>query len=763
MATYTTIRQGLTVNSVPVQVDTSLRLNIRKRRERIVYRTITDKDNINIAYLLGTQTTPSNNLFIVDRSNSLVQNRIPSNDYTVVTAGGLLINTDKVLITDTFTTDLPTAPKTPLFYVHTLKNFNSDIDNFADKILLTVEFANYVQKTIAFKEYVLDTDTGKIYNNIENIYDVLTGELSIKFIKYAVKTTTDGITTIETYHELVDNQPVYEEASWDDIDEYGNIVSGRQKFISSSYASGAYYEIKLPSVQEYAYKEIPASRIRVLTPTAADTSLPWNVRVSNGSFLASLKNTTSTYLTYSYKVAEFASQLYNPYPPYKQQNKQTAIWIHKNLIKAPRNVVYESTLALYTTIVIKDSSGTIYQVLTNDPDKIDTYYASTSILHEDGILSIDRMNGFIEVAAEIASSDIVEVYYFTEEDEYLFSAVDFNPVTNSDILKERIVIYTVPETTYTGELDTTLHYLKVNQAGQIIYCSQVDDNPLSIETSTTKLRNEDFNTDGSPKHEFYYDTASTASGLAYRASGINTDAIADLSFIDKYTVESVLFYAQSGIAATYPTSENLRENPHFLVLADITVGESEAPARLADFDVRVEGGGLKEEYVTAAMLEQPEVLHFTDIETPKFYPSAGSFYVQVPQSLLTINGGDWTKDQIRSVVDKHMRAGGYAAIDTYGLNPVITSTVSGIASVRVDWPSYGNNIAYNAYFSNDMEYDFVLASGSPFADNTSGNSLTLEGLSAPTTYFVYIESVEPDGETSMSQTVSITTRLEGSS
>lgn len=761
--TVSTLKQVFTVSSVPVQVDTSVRINIRKRRERVVYRTITDENNINLAYVLGSETTPSNNLFIVDRSTSIVQNRVPTGEYTVRTTGSLLLNTDKALITDVFTVDQPTLSETPLFYVHTLYFFNEEADDFVYKTLLSVEFTDYTQKTISFKEYYLDTSTGKVYNNITNTYDESSGELDVKYIRYSVRTVIDGVATIDTYHELIDNQPIYEEASWDDIDAYGNIVAGRKKFITTTYPGGGQYLIKLPSNQQYAYKEILSSKIKVLSPAAIDTAFPWNIRITNGNFIASLRNTSITYRNYNYYVAEFDSQLYDPYPPYKLQGKQLATWVYRNLIKVPKNIVREEGLNLYIDILVKDKEGTLYYAFSNDPDKIGTYYSTTSVLYTDSIASVDRMNGFIEIDEEVESDDKVEVYYYTKEDEYLFTAVDFNPITNIDILDQRVVVYVVPETAYTGELDTSLHHLKVDPVGRILYCSQVADNPGSIEVSTVKLRQEDFNIDGSPTHDFYYDRASTASGLEYRASGINLLDIDGLSFIDKYTTESVLFTSQSGLAGTYPASENLRENPHFLVLADITVGEKQSPELLSLFDIRVEGGGIKEDYIDEAILEQPEVARFVDIEGPRVYPSAGTFYIQVPQSLESSHGGDWSMDQIRGVVEKHMRAGGYPVIDTYGLDPVITSKSGGVASLSMSWPSYGSDIRYNVYLSQNMDTGFVLASGAPFGDISTGNSLTLRGLSAPTTYFAYIESIESSTETSKSQVVSVTTELEGSS
>ena len=746
------------VSSASISCDFSTRLNIKKRIPKVIYRTISDLDNINLEYLVGEKSSAANNIFISDRSTSITQNRLPSTTINKETTGALLLNVEKFLVTDIFTEDMPTSPSTPLFHKHQLVGYNDTLDDFASRTLLSIEFADYTQTAISFREYYIDTTDGYLYNNIENTYNDDNNLIDIKYVKYTVRVAGSTTTTL-VYHELIDNKPVFLPASWDDIDEWGNVDATKKAYLVSAVPGGTQFEIKLPTSALYAWKELPESRLKVLYPTATDTTLPWNVRITNGSFMASLKRTSTTTATYIYNIAEFNSQVYDPYPPYKFQTKQTATWIYDNLIKTPKNIVREPSLYLSIDVVVKDRAGEVKYIYSSDEDKIGTTYQNSSVLYTDGILSIDRKNGFIEVADTLRSDDKIVVYYYSEEDEYLFNSIDFNPVSNVDIINERIVIYVIPETTYTGELSTSLQYLKVDPAGRITYSSQAATG--GILSSTAKLLSEDFYTTGTPKHTFYYDVASTVSGLNVRvADSINLEYIDEFSFIDKYTVESCLFTSQSGIADVSPVSDNLTENPHFLVLADVYVGSNQSPQMFSRYDVRKQGGGIKEGYESLALEEDPDVSQYVDLNINRPYPSAGSCYIQIPQTLLTDKGGDYTIDQIRSVINRHMRAGGWAIIRPYGLDPNITSAQGQVSAIQIMWPSYtdgAGGISYNAYFSQQIDRAFVLASGSPFTDTPGGNTLTLDGLSTPTKYYLYIEAVDEDGIASRSQTVTATT------
>jgi hypothetical protein len=740
---------SFTVENVPFTEDLDVSLCIKKRKERLIYKTLSSKDNINISYVLSNTTTPQNNLAISDRSTYLVQNRIPSTiGYTTFTGSTFVIAVDKFLITDQFTTETPTQPSVPLFYSHTLRYFNSDLSDFSSRSLLSLEFSDYLFSKRVVTEYVTDLTTGKVYNNLENTYDISTTDFDVTYVKYTVRvtdtSTTPATITVNVYHELLDNNPIYLEADFEDLDEWGSLLSGHKVFLVETLPGGEYFTITLPSVDNYAYKEVPTSRIKALPPHAIDIYSPWYVNVTNGSFITNLQNGMDSWSIYKYYIGEFTSQLYDPYPPYKRYLEQRAVWLNENLVKVPStNIENDSTISLFIDVLVKDEEGTLRYAYTNNPSKIDTVYSS-SLDWTDGILSVDGLNGFIEVSDSLADTDKIYVTYYSTEEVYELSQVDFNPISNTQILGERVVVYVVPEGVTTGELDQTLYYIVVNEEGKVTYSSQAEEGSLLL-GSTHRLLNEDFNSDGTPKHTIYYDVDSTLSGLHAVYSGEFTQFLNDFSFVDKYTVESILTPAYmtvtSGILTSGLMLQNIEQNPKFLLLADIVTGEAASPELATTIDVRVRGGGIKEESEDLALLQQPELLWNWDFNGRMPYPGAGSFYVEVPKEILTDYDGDFTLDQVRAIAGKHMQCGGYPVVRTYGVvEPVLTSGVVGSGLVTCYWPSYGNEVTYDINYSVQQYTGFTQYNSDPMIDNPIGNSKTMSGLATSTNYYVYVNA-----------------------
>lgn len=741
------------VNAVPVTVDVPTRVNVKKRRERIKFTTLSNRDNINLSYLIGQELNPSDNLFISDKSTSLIQNRIPSSNVIYTETTSILnLSVDKFLVTNQFTTETPTKPEVPLFYVHTIQNYDPDDDT---QTLLSLEFLDKNLSPILFSEYLLDSSTGELFNNIENEYNSSNSNYDVTYIRYTIK-TVEGVnqSSIDIYHELIDNHPIYTLASFDDIDEFGNIVSGVNKYIIEEHIAGEYFEVRLPSVQTYAYKELPESRIKLLPPTAQNNTQPWNVRLTNGQFITSLRRISGgAYSNYKYRIVEFDSQTFNPFPPYKFQINEIAVWLNTSLIKVAKNIAYIPESQLYIDIIVYESDKTLKYAYSNNPTKIDTEFTS-SVDYEDAIVSVDQKNGFIEVTGPIRDDDVCYVTYYTEEKQYEFTRVDFNPTNNLDILNQRVIIYVVPESVYSGSLDKSLHYLIINSLGKITYSSQAADGAGALDAATTKLLNEDFTTAGLPSHDFFYDIESSDNGLGSRVSGVLVDYLDEFSFVDKYTVDSVLLNSNevlSGFEAL-----NYRDNPRFLVLGDILVGPHQAPDALTTFDVRVRGGGLKKEYRVEALREQPRALWFWDENGGMTYPAGDAFMVEVPMSVLTENGGDFTEGQIREIINRHMGFGAYACIRYYDINPAIIDSDVTSGTITIEWPSYGSDITYNVYYSLDPEQNFVVFNTDELVDSSNGNSYTISGLIADTPYYLKVGAINDDIE-SFSQTVELET------
>ena len=715
---------SFTVNGVPVTEYVDTCLNIQKRRARFKFKTQPSEDNTNISYVLTRDTNPSSNLVISDRSISLIQNRLKTvNDPITFIGSSLNIQTERLLITSIFTTEVSTQIATPLFYYHKFINFNPDNSDWSYKTLLSAEFTDYLFNTISVSEYSTDEDTGKFYNNLENSYDGTEGSFVAYYVKYTVSNTSSGSTVIEVHHELLNNKPVFHPATFDDIGLEGTLDPSSFGYLVDRAPGGETFSVKLPASNTYAYKELSTSRVNVLPPTALTTRDPWYLRIQNGKFITSLIDGSGSYTPFLYGVPEFTSQTFSPYPPYKGLPLQRAVWLYDNLIKTPKNIAYDPPIGMYVEVQVRNSDNTLRAIYTDDVAKIGEYYNDT-VAYEDKILSIDEMGGFVEVDDTLKDNDIIYVSYFTEETELELTSLDLNPTSSRNSLRERISIYVNPESVYTGELTDSIHYLRINQLGEVVYAEQATSDSLDHGTIQIKA---DFSSDGRPKSTMYYD-----------------DAGSGWSFIDKYTVESTL--VQSGVLpTTEPNLTYFSNNPRFLVLADVYVGENISPQGITDLDVRKRGGGLKDRNRTEAFEQQPEATFFWDENSRFPYPGMGSFLVEVPRSVLQDYGGDFTLSQIQDIVYRHAEFGSYAIVREYGIDPVVSGVLPASGSFLLSWPSYGEGTEYNVYISPEEDRSFERINSSAIIDGGTSNYYNVIDLDIAKTYYTYVTAVDSNG------------------
>jgi len=746
------------VGAVDAIKQAECRLNIKKRHVKVVCKTTSSLNRINVAYCSAENTCPSKNLFISDRSTSIHQNRVLSDLQTNLgTVGSFTLPTDKFLVTDIFTTETATQEATPLFYAHKLKEFNpSNSDWGATKTLTNIQFVDNNFKSKSVTEYYINSSEGKVYNNLSNLYNPVNKTYIVYFIQYTVKISAGVNAGTTTYYELLNNITAFHQASFEDLDELGALDINAKAYLVELAITKDQYIITLPTVSTYAWKEVATSRLKLLPPTALDLSSPWYLRVQNGKLATSLLSNLHTYSYFQYQIAEYAAQSFSPYMPYKFIQNQRAVVLSKKLIYVPKGPVVDSSLGLHIEVLVYDTDNTLTAAYITDTIKIGTSYSTVD--YEDGIASYDSLNGFVELSYEIPEDSIVYINYYTEETEYEFTSIDLNPTNNLNTLEYKVAVYIIPETLGTGELNSSLYYLLVDPLGRIIYSSQADENSNGLDPVTQKLLLEDFSSNGAAKHTFYYDKLSTESGLTARISGITYPYIDDFNFIDKYTTESILFDRAITASGTLSSGAllNLIDNPHVLVLGDVVVGEYINPDDITIYDVRVQGGGIKEEYQDTAYLVEPGVTDYWDIGKEIPYPAGGSIYVEVPKNLHTNYGGDYTDQQIRDIIEVHLSAGGYAVLNKYGIDPVITSSIAASGLIDFSWPSYGIGQEYNIYYSADNN-NFLLVSGSPYIDTGIENNIILSGLKLQTDYYVYIAGINDGGYDEEGPTVKIST------
>lgn len=695
------ISQTFTVNQVSKTWKTDCFVNVQKRKELVQYRSASSSSNVNLSFVQSEDVNSSINLTVNDRSTSLVANKVLTEleDQILDDVSGFTIETDLFFVTDVFTVDLITQTRIPLFFQHNLSRTLTAGETYNDIKVVDQSFEDVLKS-----QYLVDSNDGIVYSNLENTFDAVTGLSELFFVTYTVK-KNNGV--LERYTEILNNQPVFTVAELDDIDlGSGTILPGRKVYIIQEDI-GDNFSVTLPVLNDYGLRRSSASRIEVLLPEATTTSNPWFVRVRSGKFLS-----TGVTGIKKFYVAEFASQSFIPYLPYKQTD-ETSYRVSSRVIKTLKNkVALSESELLYPEVIVYRSDGSFKFALTSNPARVGQQALATGTYFSNVLLgsskvagtglnatsdpisgsSIDSYGGFIVLPAgyEIAETDTVRSIYTYAESDYEFSLFDFNPLSSADLVNQRVVLVLRPEP-LGSTLTQTLYYLVVNEDGLVI------DSDI------------DFDLSGLPDS---VDNLIATSGLWYdrNPSGVFWAVPGGVDFVNNCSVEGAA------------------NQDDILILGDVYTREAIRPNSLALNDIRLRGGGIREEEMENSIALNPEAEWYWDmgIWDGKPYPGGASMFIDVPVELLSLTpSGELTAENISEIVKRHIALGTYPVVHGYNLYTVAVSGVDFMPSgyIKISWTPGPPDSRYNLYSSPTEDGNFELV-----ASGLTDNSFTMSGV-----------------------------------
>jgi len=690
MAGLASVGLKFIVSSVSKEFETDCFMNVVKRREDLSFRTSVGLSSANVGFVSGDPLGPSNSLSISDRSTALAGNRPRESNYTSLNAISFEISTEEFLLTNVFTDEERTIQPLPLFFKHTLNTTN--LPSGAE--LMSVKILNHLLLEQEVAELKVDLTNGIIYNNLVNSYDSAT-EWTVYYVRYKVKNGT----RIDTFTDLLDNVTQFQVAEFEDLGTDMKLLPTAEAYLIEESLDG--FTVTLPALADYAFKSLAESRLRVVKPTTTSLSDPWFVRVSNGKFFSRVGGTL-----YKYRVAEFLSQSFFPEAPIKISRDELAAPITRSLIKTDYEALTEdSSLDMYVDVQIANVSGvalaayttnSINEGETAENGKVYEYWNKTD---RAGIRSIDHETGFIDVEGILLKeTDKVTCTYYYEERHYEFASIDFNPISNRQILDSTLVLFIDPEAA--GETKTqTLYYLLLDQTGRCLASNWPDyDNDTQLLTNGSVL---------------FYELVPP-----YLTSPPTNEI-----FIDDYTVEV------SGV---------------FLVLADVTVDEGSHIDDLILIDSRRRGGGIRDDRYEEALVLNPELVWNWDQGNWDGVPYRGTatYMVEVPVNVLDGAGGTFRTNQVTDVVERHTAFGVYPITKAYGPDIQVSGITPAATSISFSWSSHGfdidEDLKYNIYKGISVTGPWDLVSGSPVDHSVSGHDFTISGLIPNTIYFFTI-------------------------
>jgi hypothetical protein len=676
------------ISTVPFTASVDVFENIRKRKERIVYSAQTQPDNINLAFLDVKAVNSDRNMFLSDRSGSIPANKIQVTDPITFTSTSYSIETNSFLLTDI--SILINAANIPLFYKHLISTdrYTPGTDQILYMTALDKSFAPIPTANANVSQIkLMDTAhegvlMGAVFNNLVNTYDGLTGTSEVFYLRYAVQRAGN----ISVYVDILNNLPVYQEATFDDLDSSNNIKSNRKVYVIEE-ETGHFLISQLPAATTFYLLQPDKRRIEVRLPPTRSASEDWTIKTTNGQFFASLFNNPS--ITAKYAIAEFLDQLFTPFPPYKNVVQEFPIDLGGTLYKVANE-----------HLVIDPNQD--FQVVVDILNEDDSLFASYSTAVPGvGIRSIDTLGGFIDLYERPISTRRVRVSYTYEEKEYQLGDVNLNPAFNISAPEETLVVYLVPQT---SPRDRTLFYLRLDTLGKVLFSSEAqygDDHGI-------RLRAEGFDVNGN---------ASVSSTFTYS------------QFIDRYTVETTLV-----------NSDPLwTVNPGFILLGEVYIGEASSINDIGTVDIRRRGGGFKVEKRQEVLERNFESSWNWDIGHWDGLPFPGncSYFIEVPSSLLKAVGGKFDLPDIRTAVEEHTALGVYPIVKSYGPDPVINSVSISDTSVILNWTDRGPSMLYSIYQGLSPTGPF-----SQIATNIPGTTYTATGLTTQTAYWFFVTGIE---------------------
>jgi hypothetical protein len=690
---------SFSVTSTDYQVDTDSCLNIYRRRENVFYKQDYDAKNAAVSFLSNDFALASSVVSVVDKSSSLITNRSNATGNSIVIKGvsSYIFKTDKVWVTDQIII-LADSTQVSLFFQHIISTDNvprsSGYSLDSGVVLTSVKILDKDFREISIQEKNVDFDKGIVYNNLKNNID----SDDIFFVQYSVRIDND----IFTYVEILNNQEIYSQATFDDLDEDLNIINDGRKVYVVNYI-GNEFEFVLPTSGDYGFLVKDVSKIKILPFDSLRFDFPWFTRISNGSFYAVVNNET-----YKYSIAQFSEQLWNPENPYKRISNEFSSFLSKNLVALNRNNIYENNVdSLYIDILVNDKYNNGLAAFTTNLSLSETIasngveYIYWTFTNKIGIRSVDYLNGLVDIEGyDLDSSYIIRSSYYYEEKDFEFSGVDLNPVNNQSILQQKLVLFIDPETVNQSKTKT-LYYLLVDKTNKVI-----ESDWTSFNNNTQRL------TSG---HILYY------SGVPSFVTPEDSYKV----FLDTYTVEGV------GVFLTIGES-----------IVDINIDTKDVDSR----DMRIAAGGVVESKVSAAKRENPETIWYWDIGRwdGEAYPGNASYFVEVPVSVFSGAGGTFTQQQVKDIVNKHTAFGVYSIVKAYGVDPFATDIEPRVNSILVSWPSYNADVYFNIYYSKKSDGPWTKANSSLINNDSSGNSYEITGLQTEVEYYVMIIGGELD-------------------
>lgn len=610
-------------------VDLPVAVHVHKRLEQFRYLSSIFEDSIPIGCLRNAPINALRNLLVVNKSHSVVANssllfsgetrhdRIVGSSYSSAYA-------DVVATNQTFVDSRGRVR--PLFYRHALPEGVTEA---------TLSKRTQGNKELPGEGYVVDIERRSIFTNHRNIFDQDSRSYKLFFVSGS---TSDGA----VFNTLLNPIPVAKEATWEDIDlETGDLVDDYPLFTKTP--SGRGYTFYFNEGDEWFIRLHDKGLIQPRRPRGNRPDSPWFMRFTNGDVSAVVNGAVR-----HYRIPEFSTQPFVPYKPLLYGTREDLSFVNRRVLQATRKQLsINLELGLHLEIQIEDPEGNILYVYSTDDSRAGERIVDLDVFVEvDKIASWDNPGGFIQLATDIQPGWVYYAKYYYEADDYEYTMVNLNPITNKRMQDHIYVFYCVPDV---DDADQAVHHLLVDYDGIIVEASQ----SLGVNVPNLQLRESDGVT-WNPN---------TVIGMKYFSE-------TESNFLDMY-------------AAGYGNSNG------YLILAEVCSVDTSLHEDQIYVDVRRAGGVIADAYYRDAIRANPRILqsHLGYGETGQVVPEVNVMILEPSVTLLEDYGGLLTQVQAETLLKKHMPVSGYPVIRWVYPKTILSATsfTAGEVEVVLTW------------------------------------------------------------------------------